>query len=163
MFVCAIHISMTSPRYDELDELLMRMRNARRRPAWRQRIFDGMSSSTALSTLRVLRAVEQSEVAGVGASVGDVAAYIAVEHSTASRMVAGVVASGLLSKSAGARDQRRCELKLTPMGRSELTKITERRHELVAQVVSDWQDSDVDMLIALLRRLAADFERATRE
>ena len=67
-------------RYDRLDELLTRIHLARQRPNWRRRLLDGASPVTTVSTLRVLRAVEQCEPVDDGASIRDVAEYMAVEH-----------------------------------------------------------------------------------
>ncbi|MDT0406968.1 hypothetical protein, partial [Streptomyces edwardsiae] len=80
------------PRYNQLDELLVRIHTVRQRPGWRRRLIDASGSVPSLSTLRVLRAVEQREKAGQSASIGEVAENMAVEHSTASRTVANVVA-----------------------------------------------------------------------
>jgi DNA-binding MarR family transcriptional regulator len=148
-----------SPRYDHLDELLTRIHSVRQRPAWRRRLIDGPGAVTTVSTLRVLRAVEQRERAGQGASIGDVADYMAVEHSTASRTVAAVVAAGLLTKTTAAEDQRRCVLVLTEHGRKALAEVTDRRRAMVAEMIADCPDRDVDALLGLLDRLAADFER----
>ena len=97
-----------------------------------------------VSTLRVLRAVENS---GGGASISDVAEYMAVEHSTASRTVAAVVAAGLLTKASATDDQRRCVLVLTDVGRKALATVTDRRREVVAETIADWPDADVDTLV----------------
>ncbi|PRC51989.1 MarR family transcriptional regulator, partial [Mycobacterium sp. ITM-2017-0098] len=83
------------------------------------RVLGADSRVSNVSTLRVLRAVEQCQEAG-GASIRDVADFMAVECSTASRIVAAVVDAGLLSKSSAADDQRRCALTLTDVGRKEL-------------------------------------------
>ncbi len=146
------------PRYDLLDELLTRIHVVRQRPEWRRRLLGGVDQVAAVSTLRVLRAVEQCERAGRAASVGDVAQYMAVEHSTASRTVGSVVASGLLGKSVSAEDQRRCRLTLTDTGRKALAKVARRRQEVIASVIADWPDADVDTLVTLLDRFAADLE-----
>jgi deazaflavin-dependent oxidoreductase (nitroreductase family) len=95
---------------------------------------------------------------GVGASVSDVAEYMAVEHSTASRTVGAVVAAGLLTKEYASDDQRRCVLVLTDIGRKALAAVTVRRRELVAETITDWPDADVDTLVALLERLTERFE-----
>jgi DNA-binding MarR family transcriptional regulator len=145
-------------RYDQLDELLTRIHIARQQPVWRERVLGAGSPVASVSTLRVLRAVEQCQEAG-GASIRDVADFMAVEHSTASRIVAAVVASGLLSKSSAVDDQRRCALVLTDVGRKELAAVTDRRRDLVAETVTDWSDTDVDTLVALLDRLTERFER----
>ncbi|HEX2214842.1 MAG TPA: MarR family winged helix-turn-helix transcriptional regulator [Mycobacterium sp.] len=149
-------------RYDHLDELLTRIHIARQRPDWRRLLLGSDTRVTSVSTLRVLRAVEQAQAVGDGASIGDVAEYMAVEHSTASRTVAPVVAAGLLTKSVAAEDQRRCVLVLTAAGHEALAAVTNRRRELVADVVADWADDDVDALVTLLDRLAVDFERGVR-
>ena len=146
-------------RYTELDELLMRVHRVRQRPGWRRRLIDAAGSVGSLSTLRVLRAVEQREQTDQKPSISEVAEYMAVEHSTASRTVANVVAAGLLTKTLAPEDQRRCVLTLTEHGRTALADVTERRRAMVAEVVADWPTSDVDTLVGLLQRLVGDFER----
>lgn len=153
-----MHVSVSVSRYDRLDDLLTRIAVARQRPGWRNRILDGSGPVTNPSTLRVLRAVEQSQHAG-GASIGDVAEFMAVEHSTASRSVGAVVAAGLVAKAFAADDQRRCTLVLTDDGRRALETVTDRRRELVAEMIADWPDANVDTLVDLLDRLAQRFER----
>lgn len=154
--MCYAHIV---PRYNQLDELLVRIHIVRQRPGWRRRLIDASGSVPSLSTLRVLRAVEQREKAEQSASVGEVAEYMAVEHSTASRTVANVVSAGLLTKTQDADDQRRCVLTLTEDGRKALADVTVRRREMVAETVAEWSDSDVDKLVDLLEQLVTDFER----
>ncbi|MGV0834039.1 MarR family winged helix-turn-helix transcriptional regulator [Mycolicibacterium thermoresistibile] len=149
---------VASSRYDDLDELLTRILITRQRPDWRRRLLDGADPVASMSSLRALRAVEQRELAGQCASIGDVADFSAIEHSTASRTVSAVVAAGLLTKQPAADDQRRSMLTLTDVGRKTLAQVTERRREMVTEVVADWPDADVDALVALLQRLAADFE-----
>lgn len=151
---------LVSPsRYDHLDELLTRIFTARQRPEWRRRVLDSTDSVRALSTLRVLRAVERRALSGRAASISDVADELAVEHSTASRTVSTVVAAGLLTKSPAADDQRRSLLVLTDVGRKTLAQVTARRRDMVTAVVADWPDEQVDTLVTLLDRLADDFER----
>jgi DNA-binding MarR family transcriptional regulator len=147
-------------RYDDLDELLTRIHVARQRPSWRRRLLDGTSPVRSASTLRVLRAVEQCQQTGSGVSIRDVAEYMAVEHSTASRTVAAVVAAGLLTKTSATDDQRRCALVLTDVGRKALATVTGRRRELVAETIADWPYADVDTLVTMLDRLTERFERA---
>ncbi|OBG79650.1 MarR family transcriptional regulator [Mycobacterium sp. E802] len=147
------------PRYNDLDELLVRVHILRQRPGWRRRLIDASGSVPSLSTLRVLRAVEQREKAGLSTSIGEVAEYMAVEHSTASRTVANVVSAGLLTKSMDPDDQRRCVLTLTEEGRQALAQVTERRQQMVAETVADWPEDEVDKLVDLLQQLVTDFER----
>ena len=154
---------VASSRYDELDELLTRILIARQRPDWRRRLLDGADPVTSMTWLRVLRAVEHRELAGQCASIGDVAEYLVIEHSTASRTVSAVVAAGLLTKNPATDDQRRTVLTLTDVGRKALAEITDRRREMVTDVVADWPDPDVDALVTLLQRLATDLERGVSQ
>ncbi len=151
---------MAQSRYDQLDELLTRIHLARQRPAWRRRLLDGAGPVTNVSTLRVLRAVEECQRTGGGASIRDVADFMAVEHSTASRTVATVVAAGLLTKTSAPDDQRRCALVLTDIGRKALATVADRRRDLVAETIADWPDADVETLVELLARLTERFEPA---
>ncbi|ORA63293.1 MarR family transcriptional regulator [Mycolicibacterium elephantis] len=155
-----MHIFVLQSRYDQLDELLTRIAIARQRPSWRGRVLDGSAPVTNPSTLRTLRAVQECQQAGGGASVRDVADFLAVEHSTASRAVTAGVAAGLLTKTFAADDQRRCALMLTDEGRKALATVAERRRDLVAEMVEDWPDTDVDTLVSLLGRLTERFEAA---
>lgn len=155
-----MHIFVPQSRYDQLDELLTRIAIARQRPSWRGRVLDGSAPVTNPSTLRTLRAVQECQPAGGGASVRDVADFLAVEHSTASRAVTAGVAAGLLTKTSAADDQRRCALMLTDEGRKALATVAERRRDLVAEMVEDWPDTDVDTLVSLLARLTERFEAA---
>lgn len=155
--VCYAYI-VPDASYEKLDDLLTRLHVARQRPSWRRRLLDGSSPVTHVSTLRVLRAVEQSESSSGDASVKAVAEYLGVEHSTASRTVAAVVAGGLLTKTNAADDQRRCVLALTDHGRDALAKVTARRRDLVAESIADWPAHDVETLVSLLDRLAERFE-----
>ena len=154
-----MHISVPQSRYDQLDDLLTRIHLARQRPNWRRRPLDDAGPGANVSTLRVLRAVEEGQRFGGDASIRDVADYMAVEHSTASRTVAAVVAAGLLTKTFAPDDQRRCALVLTDVGRKALATVTDRRRELVAEAIADLPDTDVDTLVALLGRLTERFER----
>lgn len=147
---------------DHLDDVLARIHAARQRPSWRRRLFEGSGAVTSVSVLRALRAVERGERGGAGASVSDVADYMAIEHSTASRLVARIVESGLLTKSTAPDDQRRCLLVLTERGRQGLTDITARRRQLVGEAITGWPTDDLETLLDLLDRLADDFERGPK-
>lgn len=152
---------MTPSSYDRLDELLRRIRNAQQRPGWRKQLIASSEHVGTLSTLRVLRAIERRALAGEPASVRDVAESMAVEHSTASRAVAAAVDDGLVVKTIGAGDQRRCRLELTARGRLALEDVTRKRQELVAETVTGWNADELEMLLSMLERLAVGFERRT--
>jgi DNA-binding MarR family transcriptional regulator len=158
--ICMCYAYFVASRYDQLDDLLTRIAVARQRPGWRRRVLDDAGPVTNASALRVLRAVEQCQQLGAGASIRDVAEFMAVEHSTASRSVAAVVSTGLLTKAFATDDQRRCALVLTDAGREALAAVTGRRRDLVAETIADWSENDVDALVNLLDRLTERFEDA---
>jgi DNA-binding MarR family transcriptional regulator len=149
---------MASSAFDQLEDLLTRIAVARQRPRWRRQVLDGTGPVANASALRVLRAVEQCQQAGEGASIRDVADFMAVEHSTASRSVAAVVAAGLVTKTFADDDQRRCALVLTDAGRTALETVTGRRRDLVADMIADWPEENVDTLVTLLDQLVERFE-----
>ena len=151
---------MPESPFDHLVDLLPRIHVARQRPSGRRRLLDGAGPVTNVSTLRTLRAVEHHQRNGGGASIGDVADYLAVEHSTASRTVSAVVTAGLLAKSSADDDQRRSVLVLTDIGVQALATVTGRRRDLVAETVADWDAADIDRLVILLERLTERFEAA---
>ena len=74
--------------------------------------------------------------------------------------MSAVAAAGLITKSSAAEDQRRSVLVLTDIGVKALAAVTDRRRELVAETVADWDPADVDRLVALLDRLTRRFEEA---
>lgn len=153
-----MHICMPMTDFDAFDEYLSRIFVARQRPAWRRRLFDGLTHLRSLSDLRVLRAVERRTTLAGSASVRDVAEEMGIEHSTASRAVATVVQAGFLDKTQAAEDQRRCLLELTPLGVRALAEATSRRRAIVAEHVAHWPEQDVERLTQLLGRLADEFE-----
>lgn len=142
----------------ELDELVIRVRLATQRPEWRRQLTRGTVHELTIGDLRVLRSVERRARQGADVSIGGVAEDIGVEHSTASRAVTAVVAKRLLTKSVSSADQRCTSLALTDAGREALEETTQRRREMVAEVVTDWSSDDLASLLKFLRRLANDLE-----
>jgi DNA-binding MarR family transcriptional regulator len=142
----------------ELDDLLAAVRLAVQRPEYRRRLLQGLDIPGGITTLRLLRAVEILSGSGTP-SIKDVAARLAVEHSTASRGVDSVVRAGLLSRQPCVDDQRRTRLTLTAQGRSLLRRTAARRRELLEDVTEDWPTEDVARLIELLDALRAGFDR----
>jgi DNA-binding MarR family transcriptional regulator len=155
------HPYVARSHFDHLDDLLTRIHTARQRPSWRRRLLDGVDPVINAPALRTLRAVEHHQRNGAGASVGDVAEYLGIEHSTASRTVSAVVAAGFLTRSSADDDQRRSVLVLTDIGVQALATVTGRRRDLVAETVADWEAADIDRLVVLLERLTVCFEGTT--
>ena len=145
----------------ELDDLLAAVRLAVQRPEYRSRLLRGLDIPGGITMLRLLRAVETFSSSGAP-SIKDVAARLAVEHSTASRGVDFAVRSGLLSKQPCVDDLRRARLGLTSRGRTLLEQSSTRRRELLEEVTEGWSADDIAEMIKLLDALRAGFDRLER-
>lgn len=144
---------------DGLDESLLRLRRVFQRPGYRKRLLEGLSSDIGSASLRLLRAVQRADEAP---SVGGVADVLMIDASTASRMVEGAAAAGLLERRSCAEDRRKVRLHLTAEGREVLEQVTVRRRQLLAQVTAEWDPDDLRELIGLLSTLQAGFDQLER-
>lgn len=158
--VCMLHAMNASETSATLEELADALNNLRRiwdRPGMKRRFLSALREPVELGVLRTLRAVEQAE--HDEACVGDVAATLEVEASTASRLVEQSVSSGYVRRAASQRDRRRTRLELTPAGARLLKRASRVRRELLAEVTADWTENDVAALGELLERLNRDLLR----
>jgi len=142
--------------HDELDEVLVEVRQVLQRPQYRRQWMARLGDAATLGTLRVVRAVERASDAP---SVGDVAEWLVIDPSTASRSVDDAVERGYLSRQPCAKDRRRTRLFLTGNGTVLLSRMTEGRRELLSEATSDWVEDEVTDLVVRLRRLVAGFDR----
>lgn len=137
-----------------LDGALLEVRRVVNRPGYRKRLLGPLGARVELSTVRVLHAVDQAERSP---SIGDVATTLAIDPSTASRLVDQRVSDGLLERSPDPEDGRRVVLRLTGAGRSLLGELAESRQEMLAEVTRGWSASDRRELERLLLRLIDGF------
>ena len=138
----------------ELDRALLEVRRLVNRPGYRRRLLGPLGRRIELSTVRVLQAVDQ---AAAPPSIGTVAATLAIDPSTASRLVDQRVTEGLLTRSPDADDRRRLVLELTPPGRALLEELAASRTTMLEEVTADWSTTDIAALERLLLRLTRDF------
>jgi DNA-binding MarR family transcriptional regulator len=153
---------MSSPtsswtRLDDLDAALIDVRRFWQRPGLQRRFFADLGEPVELSVLRTLRAIE----AGGGGEmcVGDVASALAVDASTASRLVDQAVGAGYVVRTASERDRRRTALELSPAGIDLLDRATAVRREILREMTAGWADEEVETLAGLLRRLRSELDR----
>jgi DNA-binding MarR family transcriptional regulator len=137
-----------------LDHALLEVRRLVNRPGYRRRLLGPIGRPVELSTVRVLHAVDQAEVAP---SIGDVAATLAIDPSTASRLVDARVSDGLLERSPDPDDRRRVVLHLTDPGRALLVELADSRREMLAEVTRGWDTTERESLRVLLDRLVTGF------
>ncbi len=137
-----------------LDHALLEVRRLVNRPGYRRRLLGPLDRRVELSTVRVLHAVDQADRPP---SIGEIAVTLAIDPSTASRLVEQRVADGLLDRSPDAEDRRRVVLRLTTQGREMLTELAASRREMLAEVTRGWTPAERRELERLLVRLVDGF------
>jgi DNA-binding MarR family transcriptional regulator len=147
----------TSPDSDPLatlDVALLEIRRLVNRPGYRRRLLGPLGRPIELSTVRILHAIDQSSEAP---SIGDVAAILAIDPSTASRLIEQRVIEGHVRRERCADDGRRTALELTAAGGALLAELAASRRRMLAEVTLGWDPQDVTALDGLLRRLISGF------
>jgi DNA-binding MarR family transcriptional regulator len=142
---------------DHLDELLVELRRVLLRPGYRRALLGDLDATVGLATVRLLRTVQR---APEPPSIGEVAEVLAIDPSTASRLVERAAESGLLERRACANDRRRARLHLCPAGAELLATVTARRRAVLAMAVDSWDHDELTALQALLERLLLGFDGA---
>ncbi|QWC86644.1 MarR family winged helix-turn-helix transcriptional regulator [Nocardioidaceae bacterium] len=79
--------------------------------------------------------------------VGQVAAHLSLERSTASRLLGDCERLGLVSREHDPTDRRRVLLELTDEGERVAEQTTGIRRRLMARLVADWDEADLDRFI----------------
>ncbi|GAK71742.1 hypothetical protein RRU01S_20_00030 [Agrobacterium rubi TR3 = NBRC 13261] len=109
-----------------------------------------------LSHIDVLDIVHRAETA---ATVGAIADAMRLDPSRGSRVVAEMVARGLLKREASQEDGRRSVIDITPLGHSILEEMRSAKISIVHEVVSDWPDEDVADFARLFDRFIGRLEK----
>ncbi|MFO7777495.1 MAG: MarR family winged helix-turn-helix transcriptional regulator [Nitriliruptoraceae bacterium] len=143
---------------DHLDELLVELRRVMLRPGYRRALLGDLAGTVGLATVRLLRSVQR---APEPPSIGEVAEVLAIDPSTASRLVERAAAAELLERRACADDRRRARLHLRPAGVELLATVTARRRDLLTAAVEGWDQEELATLQRLVERLLAGFDAAT--
>lgn len=141
-----------------LDEAIIALRVATQRPGYRQRLLAPVPFAGGMASLRVMRSVERLADHHTKPSIRKVAEDLGVEHSTASRAVDTLARAGLLTRTRCATDQRQAILQLTEEGRATLGAVTTHRQEMLASIVEDWDEVELQTLTRLLGRLHRAFD-----
>ncbi len=149
----------STPELADLDRALLEVRRLINRPGYRRRLLGPVGRRIELSTVRVLHAVDQAQTPP---SIGEVATTLAIDPSTASRLVRQRVEEGLLERSPDMEDGRRLVLRVTHEGSVLLQQLATARIEMLTEVTGGWNSTDVRTLDALLRRLVSGFDAYER-
>ena len=108
----------------------------------------GLSLERALFPLVVL--IERLGPIGVV----DLAGRVGRDYTTVSRQVARLEELGLVSRRASPADRRIREAAITPEGRAATDAVDAARERMALALFRDWDRSDFDELVRLMRMLA---------
>jgi len=137
-------------RLGQLDAALVKLRRFWSRPEVRRyfaRRLDGSIDADDYRSLRVVGRMPSPP------SVGQVAAELRVDASTASRIMDRLVNVGLVRRTAAVEDRRRVTLELTDEGRDTLTQLNDIRIGFLRELTAEWLVEDIATLARLLERL----------
>jgi DNA-binding MarR family transcriptional regulator len=136
---------------ERLDEALLRLRRLWSTPPPSLVLETGDGAQVTMSSVLVVEACARAE-GEVG--VGEVARFLEVEHSTASRLVDRAVRAGLVSRGPSGADARRVALSLTPAGEGLRERAVGFRLAWLGQVVGGWSPGELAALAEGLSRFA---------
>jgi len=109
----------------------------------------------------VLDIIEEAEEAGRRATVTSVAAALNIDQPRASKLVAAVVAAGLVRREADQADGRRALLVRTPAGHRLLAQVHAFRRQVFGEAMADWPAADRAEFARLLRRFVQSLTTVT--
>lgn len=111
-----------------------------------------------LSHLDVLDVVRRAEATGE-VTVGTIADMLRIDPSRASRIVADMVARGVLRRKASQADARRIVVVLTALGQRLLLEIQAQKFSVIGSIFADWSPEDMDSFSVLFDRYVSGYER----
>lgn len=132
-----------------VDDALVRLRRL-----WSATPRGRGGATVETSSVLVVEACARGAATGDDVTVGDVARFADVAHSTASRLVDRAARGGLVDKTPSPRDARAITLVLTATGRELRARSVAVRTDWLAGVIQDWPGQDVRDLARLLHRFA---------
>ncbi|HWE05131.1 MAG TPA: MarR family transcriptional regulator [Rhizomicrobium sp.] len=128
--------------------------NLGRRDLGRQ-VARKLGKTVDLSHLLVVDAIDdQSAENGVPPTIGDIARYLDVHHSRASRMVKGAIRATLATRLASQADGRKSCVELSDRGREIAAAIRDARARYFAVRMKDWPNADRREFARLLIQFA---------
>lgn len=98
-----------------------------------------------------------------GVRLSELATLIALDASTASRLVRTLESDGLIVRTPDPDDRRASRLELTEAGSARLEEFSERRHQLFTAAMDGWKTSETESFAALLTKFADGVTRAADE
>lgn len=97
-----------------------------------------------------------------GLSVVELARRESVAHPTMSRLIAGLIKGGFVSRTVDPADKRSGLLRLTPAGQKLYLEVAERRITLFRMLLSQLSPETIAEILAVVDRMADPLENAFR-
>ncbi len=144
---------------DRISNALTRMRILIGRRVIARLALDSVAPELEVSHVDVLDVVRRAG-ADQEVTVGTVAEKLRIDPSRASRIVAEMVARGVLRREASQADARRIVLVMTEMGGRLVSKMQQVKQAIIAEIVADWPEEEIAAFSYLFDRFTMAFERS---
>ena len=149
---------MTTPSFPALQRALGAVVRRTSVPRVHQRV-----ATRAGVDIEQVEAIVLSRIVDAGEiRVSDLAQWLGVVCSTASRHVAHLASRGLVERQPDAADGRAVIVSPTAAGRALLARLRAAHSALLEESLTGWTDSEVQQLTAALARFADDLEDLVR-
>lgn len=142
-------------RVRELHGALIAIASVMNRPRNDQRLVAAAGIRLDQALFRLLVAIERMGPIGVV----ELAERLGRDYTTVSRQVARLEAMELVTRRGNAQDRRIREALVAPKGKEMTDRLDEARARLAREAFRDWPERDVDELVRLMTRFAAELER----
>lgn len=142
-------------RMRELHGALIAIASVMNRPRNDQRLVAAAGIRLDQALFRLLVAIERMGPIGVV----ELAERLGRDYTTVSRQVARLEAMELVTRRGNAQDRRIREALVAPKGKEMTDRLDEARARLAREAFRDWPERDVDELVRLMTRFAAELER----
>jgi len=144
-----------SARMRELHGALIAIASVMNRPRNDQRLVAAAGIRLDQALFRLLVAIERMGPIGVV----ELAERLGRDYTTVSRQVARLEAMELVTRRGNAQDRRIREALVAPKGKEMTDRLDEARARLAREAFREWPEREVDELVRLMTRFAAELER----
>ncbi|MFS8045131.1 MarR family winged helix-turn-helix transcriptional regulator [Rhizobium sp. BR 314] len=145
-------------KFQRIGQAMMRMRLLTGRRMIGRLAIQHVAPGLELSHLDVLDVVRRAEGTGE-VTVGTIAELLRIDPSRASRIVADMVARGVLRRKASQADARRIVVVLTALGQRLLSEIQVQKYSVISSIFADWSPEDIESFSLLFDRYVSGYER----
>jgi DNA-binding MarR family transcriptional regulator len=147
---------------DGIDAALRRLRRFLTKPPGEGVVVCGLEMAYEVAQLDACEAIADLAAEQARVTVKDVAAEMALDHSSVSRLLARAEANGLVERSPDPQDRRRTAVSLTAAGHDAVAVAGRVRLRVLGGIVQDWSDAELGLFTELFDRLSTEAELRVR-